>query len=337
MRTFRTLLATVMLAISPMVMNAQPMSYYAIRDNARYLTDRMAYTLNIAADLLDDLYMINYDYICGVNDYLDDVALGYRYDDYMAVIAARDLALRRLLAPWQWERLIGIDYFYRPIVFRNHRWSFSIYAYDPYRTRFYFRAPRPFNDYRGGRFFAGMNPRGGHAPGAGYRFDRMNGGRPNAGKPNPGGNPNSGGAPGQGGNPNMNGNNGHNRGTFGHSDRGTSTSPSSPTTPTTPSTPSAPSNGNGSNRGSSSAGRTVNVSNPTSRTSHTSTTSGLRSGSTSTQRTGNFNGGFNSSRSSSRATSRPSSSAASGRSTTHSATRSAASGSRGTTRGAGRR
>ena len=74
-------LAAVAMFITTMTMQAQPMSYYAMRENARFLTDRMAYTLGIATSLLDDLYMINYDYICGVNDYLDDVAYGYHYDD----------------------------------------------------------------------------------------------------------------------------------------------------------------------------------------------------------------------------------------------------------------
>lgn len=173
MKTMKMTLAAVAMFITTMTMQAQPMSYYAMRENARFLTDRMAYTLGIATSLLDDLYMINYDYICGVNDYLDDVAYGYHYDDYMMVMYARDAALRRLLTPYQWERLVALDYFYRPISFVNHRWSFSIYAYDPYRTHFYYGVPTRYNHYRGGHFFRGMAPAGGHigphgGPGPGY-------------------------------------------------------------------------------------------------------------------------------------------------------------------------
>lgn len=180
MKTLRIIIATMALAISALTMNAQPMSYYAMRDNARYLTDRMAYTLGLSADLLDDLYCINYDYICGVNDYLDDVALGYRYDDYMAVMAARDAALRRLLTLRQWQRLVNLDYYYRPISFAGRRWSFSIYLHEPYRASFYFRPPVHYADYRGGRFFRGMPPRpdgrpvpppADPRPGAGYHFE----------------------------------------------------------------------------------------------------------------------------------------------------------------------
>ena len=161
MKTLKTTLATLAIFISTMTMQAQPMSYYAMRENARFLTDRMAYTLGIATSLLDDLYMINYDYICGVNDYLDDVAYGYHYDDYMTVLYARDAALRRLLTPYQWTRLVALDYFYRPITFVNRRWSFGIYVHDPYRTHFYYGVPHHYADYRGGHFFRGMAPVGG--------------------------------------------------------------------------------------------------------------------------------------------------------------------------------
>lgn len=179
MKTLRRTIAAMMIMLTSIAASAQPMSYYAMRNNARFLTDRMAYTLGLSAAILDELYLINYDYICGVNDYLDDVALGYRYDDYMEVVYARDYALRRLLTERQWARLMTYDYFYRPISFLNHRWSFSIYAYDTHINVFHFREPHRFNDYRGGHFFGGMRPmdRGGRpgGPGAGP-MDR--GGRP---------------------------------------------------------------------------------------------------------------------------------------------------------------
>jgi len=159
MKALRTLLASMMLLVCTLAINAQPMSYNAMRNNARFLTDRMAYTLGISDPyIIDDIYRINYDYICGVNDYLDDVALGYRYDDYMAVCDYRDYALRELLGDMLWGRLIGYDYFYRPIIFENYRWRFSIYAFDNFRDRYYCHVPVYFNDYRGGHFFGGMRP-----------------------------------------------------------------------------------------------------------------------------------------------------------------------------------
>ena len=77
MKTLKTTIAAMMIMLTSLAASAQPMSVYAMRNNARFLTDRMAYTLGLSAALIDDLYYINYDYICGVNDYLDAVALGY--------------------------------------------------------------------------------------------------------------------------------------------------------------------------------------------------------------------------------------------------------------------
>lgn len=196
MKTLRHTLAMLMIIFTTAAASAQPMSYIAMRNNARFLTDRMAYTLGLSAALIDELYLINYDYICGVNEYLDDVALGYRYDDYMEVVYARDYALRRLLNEAQWARLMAYDYFYRPISFLNNRWSFSIYAYDHRPTYFYYSAPRRFNDYRGGHYFRGMAAKP-HYDGrpAGVRPGRDGGPRPGAGpgpRPNGGPRPNMG-------------------------------------------------------------------------------------------------------------------------------------------------
>ena len=162
MKVLRTMLIAVALLGGAVTMNAQSMSIGAVRSNARFLTDRMAYTLGINDPyLIDEIYRINYDYIWGVNSYLDDVALGYYYDDYMTVCAARDMALRTLLGPAVWNRLLGISYFHRPIVFANRGWHFSIYDYDRYgRRHFFYNPPRPFgNGYAGGHFFRGMAPK----------------------------------------------------------------------------------------------------------------------------------------------------------------------------------
>lgn len=196
MKTLKTFLIGIMMLVST-AMVAQPMNYNAIRNNARFLTDRMAYTLGISnIALLDDIYRINYDYIYGLNEYLDDIALGYRYDDYMDICAERDFALRMLLGDVIWNRLIGYDYFYRPIVFSNHRWHFGIYLHDHNRDFFHYSVPRYYHEYRGGHFFGGMRPSrgiGDRGPGmaswgprtpraVGHRNDGMVAGAPRPGE-----------------------------------------------------------------------------------------------------------------------------------------------------------
>ena len=183
MKALRTILATVVLLGGALTMNAQRMSIAAMRSNARFLTDRMAYTLGVNDPfLIDEMYRINFDYIYGVNDYLDEVALGYYYDDYMAVCNARDRALATLLGVGLWNRVVGYSYFYRPVVFANRGWRFAIYDHDRWGAHHFFHAaPRPYDGgYAGGHFFRGMAPRGGRtvhaAPGVAPGVNRRDGG-----------------------------------------------------------------------------------------------------------------------------------------------------------------
>lgn len=156
MKTLRRTMAMMMMLFSMMSMNAARMTYYEMRDHARFLTDRMVYVLNLRPALVDELYLINYDYICGVNDYLDDIALGYRYDDYNTILLSRDYALRLLLGDVAWRLLTGYDYFYRPIAFVEHRWHFTVYVHDRWGGRLFFDRPVHYLDYRGGHYYGGM-------------------------------------------------------------------------------------------------------------------------------------------------------------------------------------
>ena len=208
MKTLRNLMTAVVILCGTLTMNAQSMSITAIRSNARFLTDRMAYTLGIRDPfLIDEIYRINYDYIYGVNNYLDDIALGYYYNDYMLVCDARDIALRNLLGITVWNRLVGYSYFHRPIIFSNRRWHFGIYDHDRFGVNhFHYSAPRPFaGGYAGGHFFGGMAPRGGRGvpappphgnmnnhPGNGTPRGNMNTGRGNNVPAPPKGNMNNG-------------------------------------------------------------------------------------------------------------------------------------------------
>lgn len=152
----KNIIALVFALFSSTFSIASPMTYNAMCDNARFLTDRMIYTLGLSENLIDELYLINYDYICGVNDFLDEVAYGYHYDDYMEVMEARDRALRRLLSAREWRRLKRYDYFYRPIRFADYAWSFTILVNDLLHDRYYYSTPRRYREYRGGHYFVGM-------------------------------------------------------------------------------------------------------------------------------------------------------------------------------------
>ena len=48
------------------------MSISKVRKNTRFLTDRMAYELNLSPAQYNDVYEINFDFIYNVRDVMDD-------------------------------------------------------------------------------------------------------------------------------------------------------------------------------------------------------------------------------------------------------------------------
>ena len=62
----KKLLVTLAVAITGAV-QAFALTPTAIRENARFLTDRMAYELNLTPQQIEDCYEINYDFIASIN------------------------------------------------------------------------------------------------------------------------------------------------------------------------------------------------------------------------------------------------------------------------------
>ena len=89
-----------------MTVSASAMSYEQARDQALFLTDKMAYELNLTEEQYQAAYEINLDYLMGVNSY-DDV-----YGTYWT---HRNLDLSYILLDWQYRAFVNATYFYRPI------------------------------------------------------------------------------------------------------------------------------------------------------------------------------------------------------------------------------
>ena len=133
----KKMMMAVMMAIS---LSASAMSYETAREEALFLSDKMAYELNLTTDQYDAIYEINLDYLLSL-DGRDDVVGAYWNQ--------RDAELRVVLNNWQYDRYMGITYFYRPVAWLAGAWTFAVYAhYD--RARFYFGRPRVYISYRGG-------------------------------------------------------------------------------------------------------------------------------------------------------------------------------------------
>ena len=130
------------------------MSMSKVRENARFLTDRMAYELNLTPMQYDDVYEVNYDFIDNIRYIMDDVVRGYGHavDRYYQFLDYRNDDLRWILSASQYRRFLGVDYFYRPVYTTASNWLFRIYKVYHDVKHFYFDKPHHYKSYRGGHY-----------------------------------------------------------------------------------------------------------------------------------------------------------------------------------------
>ena len=122
-------------------MGASAMSYEQARNEALFLTDKMAYELNLTDAQYEAAYEINLDYLMGVTG---------RSDVFGTYWERRNLDLSYILFDWQWNAFIAASYFYRPLYWEAGYWHFGIYRRYPHRDYFYFGRPHFYATYRGG-------------------------------------------------------------------------------------------------------------------------------------------------------------------------------------------
>ena len=145
-----------LVAMLTMAATGKAMSYEQARNEALFLTDKMAYELNLNEEQYEAAYEINLDYLMGVTSY-DDV-----YGTYWE---RRNLDLSYILLDWQWNAFCAATYFYRPLYWDGGYWHFGIYARYPHRDYFYFGRPVFYASYRGGHAWH-------HVGGHGYYYGR---------------------------------------------------------------------------------------------------------------------------------------------------------------------
>ncbi len=172
-----------LMAMMTITVSANAMSYAQAREQALFLTDKMAYELNLNDAQYEAAYEINLDYLMGINDYDDLYGVYWR---------RRNMDLSYILLDWQYRAYCAASYFYRPLYWDGGFWHFGIYARYPHRDYFYFGRPAFVAVYRGGhswhsngnrswyrgRDFGGRRPDGpGRGMGLRDRFDRGDFGR----------------------------------------------------------------------------------------------------------------------------------------------------------------
>ena len=134
----KLLFALMMLTVT---ISANAMSYEQARREALFLTDKMAYELNLTDEQYEAAYEINLDYLMGVTS---------RDDVYGVYWERRNLDLSYILLDWQWNAFIAASYFYRPLYWDAGYWHFGVYLRYPHRDYFYFGRPHFYVTYRGG-------------------------------------------------------------------------------------------------------------------------------------------------------------------------------------------
>ncbi len=130
-----TLVMMMTIAIS-----AAAMSYSAARNEALFLSDKMAYELGLTATQYDAVYEINLDYLLNVDTRAD--VFGFWWD-------VRNRDLRYVLSTWQYDLYMTSAWFYRPLSWSAGGWTFSIYNRYAMGRMFYHR-PAVFVTFRGG-------------------------------------------------------------------------------------------------------------------------------------------------------------------------------------------
>jgi len=121
-------------------MAASAMSYEQARNEALFLTDKMAYELNLTDEQYEAAYEINLDYLMGIAS---------RDDIFGTYWERRNLDLSYILLDWQWKNYIAANYFYRPLYWEAGYWRFRIYRRYTHRDFFYFGRPHFYATYRG--------------------------------------------------------------------------------------------------------------------------------------------------------------------------------------------
>ena len=124
-----------------MTVTANAMSYTTARNEALFLSDKMAYELNLTDAQYNAVYEINLDYLLSMNGHDDIFGIWW---------SRRNADLRYVLTPWQYDRYVALTYFYRPLSWKAGAWTFHIYNHYANRSLFYKARPTVYVSYRGG-------------------------------------------------------------------------------------------------------------------------------------------------------------------------------------------
>ena len=132
---------TLAMMMMAMTITANAMSFKTAKNEALFLSDKMAYELNLTDAQYDAVYEINLDYLMSVNG---------RNDAYGTWWNRRNTDLKYVLTAWQYEKFMDMSYFYRPLTWKNGSWTFTVYSHYSNKSHFYKAHPKAYVSYKGG-------------------------------------------------------------------------------------------------------------------------------------------------------------------------------------------
>lgn len=136
----RIKLLLIMSLFSAIHLTALPLS--EARREALFLTDKMAYELNLSPYQYEHVYRVNLEYFLNVSTYRDCLGSYYEY---------RNTDLSYILTDWQYSLYRSISYFFTPIKWLNASWHFDIYKHYK-KAHYYFHKPSCYTTYHGGKW-----------------------------------------------------------------------------------------------------------------------------------------------------------------------------------------
>lgn len=133
-----------LIAVLTMALPLEAISYTQARDEALFITDKMAYELNLSQSQYDAVYEINLDYMMSLN---------YSGDVSGTCWTRRNLDLSYVLTAAQYAQYTSASYFYRPVSW-NSGWRYNIYSRYTNRSTYYFGKPTVYTTYKGAHSWA---------------------------------------------------------------------------------------------------------------------------------------------------------------------------------------
>ena len=124
-----------------MTISANAMSYKKAKSEALFLSDKMAYELNLTAAQYDAVYEINLDYLMSVDSPADVYGRWWN---------RRNTDLQYVLTVYQYNKYMDMPYFYRPISWNSGKLTFHVYSHYTNKGHYYNKRPKVYASYKGG-------------------------------------------------------------------------------------------------------------------------------------------------------------------------------------------